>query len=243
MEKNVVLLIADISGYTRYMLKNSETLNHAQVVITALMNAVIREAQIPLKIAKLEGDAVFLYAAEGRNWEKDKSTIRHRLPRLSHAFTETLARLAATNTCGCAACENLNILSIKFVAHAGKALFHKVGSFEELAGPDVIVLHRLLKNSVEGNDYVLLTEAACKALGFGDDPGFVPGVEHYDDVGDIPVRVRKNLLDWKFVPDPDFVARENGFFGRLRGMLMRMKAMRAAQGKAFHHVHEAVSEA
>jgi hypothetical protein len=35
----------------------------------------------------------------------------------------------------------------------------------QLTGPDVIVVHRLLKNGVEGSGYVLMTESFAAAYG------------------------------------------------------------------------------
>ena len=61
-EKAVLLALCDISGYTRFMVAHREALAHGQVIITELMQALLREANLPLVVAKLEGDAVFLYA-------------------------------------------------------------------------------------------------------------------------------------------------------------------------------------
>ena len=56
------------------------------------------------------------------------------------------------------------------------------------SGVDVIVLHRLLKNEVQGSEYILLTEPAFRFLS---PPGdYLPHLEHYDDVGDIPLHLR-----------------------------------------------------
>lgn len=49
-------------------------------------------------------------------------------------------------------------------------MFKHIRGFEEQAGPDVILAHRLLKNTVQTLDYVLLTEAFWRA-GSG-----IPGV-------------------------------------------------------------------
>ena len=57
----VLLIIADISGYTRYMTANAKTLAHSQTIITELVMAIVKQAELPLEVAKLEGDAVFLY--------------------------------------------------------------------------------------------------------------------------------------------------------------------------------------
>ncbi len=49
-QKDVVMLIADISGYTKFMTRNRKSLAHAQVIITELMTSLIDEIQIPLRI-------------------------------------------------------------------------------------------------------------------------------------------------------------------------------------------------
>ena len=43
-------------------------------------------------------------------------------------------------------------LDFKFVAHHGEMVKQKMGGREELAGRDVILVHRLLKNTVERED-------------------------------------------------------------------------------------------
>ena len=56
------LVIADISGYTGY-LAGSE-LDHAQDVLADLLEVVVGGIGPVLRLAKLEGDAVFTYAPE-----------------------------------------------------------------------------------------------------------------------------------------------------------------------------------
>ena len=65
--------------------------------------------------------------------------------------------------CSCAACSNIAALSLKAFVHHGEIVVKQVRQFEELAGEPVIVLHRLMKNTVESNEYVLLTQAAVSA--------------------------------------------------------------------------------
>ena len=61
--RHVLLILADISGYTEFMLANQLTLVHGQYLITQLIESIIREIEIPLELKEIEGDAVFLYAA------------------------------------------------------------------------------------------------------------------------------------------------------------------------------------
>ena len=79
-------------------------------------------------------------------------------------------------------------LRLKVIGHYGAAVRSKVAGFDELSGVDVIVLHRLLKNGVPGSEYILLSEPAFAFLA---PPGdYARHHERYDDVGDIPLRLR-----------------------------------------------------
>src|SRR5947208_12825941 len=78
----VLLIIADISGYTRYMTANAKTLAHSQTIITELVKAIITIVELPLEVAKLEGDAVFLYCRKqngARPWSETKRVIGEKL--------------------------------------------------------------------------------------------------------------------------------------------------------------------
>jgi class 3 adenylate cyclase len=159
---DVVLFIADISGYTAFMRGNAEALVHSQTVITRLLEAILDELRSPLEVSKLEGDAVFFYclkpvpeAAPG----EARAALGARLTAAREAFCRTVAELARSRYCDCDACRGIERLRVKFVAHSGRAVIHQVRRFQELAGVDVIVVHRLLENSVGANEYVLLTDA------------------------------------------------------------------------------------
>jgi uncharacterized protein YndB with AHSA1/START domain/catechol 2,3-dioxygenase-like lactoylglutathione lyase family enzyme len=68
------------------------------------------------------------------------------------------------------------------VLHAGEWI--RRGA--QLTGPDVIVIHRLLKNHVEGSGYVLMTESFAASYGLSPEQlGLSLHVERYDDVGEV----------------------------------------------------------
>jgi len=54
-ESEFLLLIADISGYTRFMMKNHTARVHAHGIISDLIAAVIAEVHIPSKSTSLKG--------------------------------------------------------------------------------------------------------------------------------------------------------------------------------------------
>ncbi len=62
-----VLMIADISGYTRFVRVHGVSIAHAQQIISELLESVMDVIKPPLRISKIEGDAVFFYAADSTN--------------------------------------------------------------------------------------------------------------------------------------------------------------------------------
>jgi hypothetical protein len=187
-EKEVLLMIADISGYTRFVTSNSGALVHAQIVITELLRAVMREARLPFQVAKLEGDAVFFYLEKRGNealLKRMGDNLCLRLDRLFAAFHRKIAELVQSNTCPCGSCRNIENLQLKMVVHSGVALFYQLDKFMEMSGPDVILVHRLLKNSVPLHEYVLLTETANRDLELPEGRKIEEGEETYDDLGRI----------------------------------------------------------
>src|SRR6516165_11199324 len=57
----VLLILADISGYTRYMTANARTLSHSHTIIAELIQAIASAVEIPMELVELEGDAIFLF--------------------------------------------------------------------------------------------------------------------------------------------------------------------------------------
>jgi Protein of unknown function (DUF2652) len=183
-----VLIIADISGYTRYMTANVKTLAHSQVVITELVKTIIEQIELPLELAKLEGDAVFLYGRKlngSQPWPEAKRIIGAKLLAFFRMFSEKVEELSRSTSCACQACTHIDNLRLKIVVHGGEVLFHRVLNFLELAGLDVIIAHRLLKNSVASDQYMLMTEAARHDLEFDEPIQLTAGSETYEDIGRI----------------------------------------------------------
>ena len=189
IDTEFLLLIADISGYTRFMMRNHTARVPAHGIISDLLSAVIEEVRGPLEVNKLQGDAIFMVAARQQaGWEAAGSDIGRQLDTFISAFDRKLTELATSNICECIACQQMVTLRLKVIGHYGVAVRSNVSGFDELSGVDVIVLHRLLKNEVPGSEYILLTEPAFDFLG---PPGnYAAHHEHYEDVGDIPLRLR-----------------------------------------------------
>lgn len=156
MTERALLLIGDIGGYTRFMRLHKLSLAHAQENTAKLLEAMI-DAAPRLELVEIEGDAAFLYVPEPEDEEIAASIAT--LARSIHlAFHTEQRRLGDLTLCPCSACNQIGQLTVKVVAHLGEVIEQKVHTRTTLAGPDVILVHRMLKNGVPVAEYLLLTE-------------------------------------------------------------------------------------
>jgi len=160
-----LLVIADIGGYTPFMRLHRTSLAHAQDVVARLLEAMI-DAAPQLTLLEVEGDAAFLYAwtAEG----EEPSTIRvaiDQMVAMHRAFHACQQHIDALNTCRCEGCRQAGRLRVKFVAHLGDVAVQRVKRSSKLAGLDVILVHRMLKNSVPIPEYLLMSGDVFRSVG------------------------------------------------------------------------------
>src|SRR3954453_6756263 len=141
--ESACFVIADISGYTKFLA--GVELDHAQDIIADVMDTVLKRLRPPFRLAKFEGDAAFVYAVADK---VDGSQIQDVIESAYFAFRKRLRNVAQATSCTCKACKKMQELDLKFVAHHGQFIKHKMAGREELAGSDVIVVHRFLKNTV-----------------------------------------------------------------------------------------------
>ena len=107
-----------------------------------------------LKVAEIEGDAVLFYR-EGP--PPSKAELLEQTRKMFVEFHTHLKRYETLRVCHCDACSTTQNLNIKFVAHYGPIEFIKVHESTKPYGATLITAHRLLKNSIEGSDYLLQT--------------------------------------------------------------------------------------
>ena len=171
------LVIADISGYTGYVV--ASPLEYAEDVVADVTDTIAARLGEVLHVNKREGDAVFAYALSG---EADASLVLDAIEACYFAFRSRLEGISHSTTCSCAACSKTTQLDLKFVLHAGEWI--RRGG--ELTGADVIVVHRLLKNEIGLSGYVLLTEAFAAAYGLNPELlGLQSHDEMYPGVGEV----------------------------------------------------------
>jgi hypothetical protein len=183
------LVLADISGYTRYL--SSSEIERGPAIAADLLEVVVGGLRPVVKLAKLEGDAAFL---AGPETDVRASELLDALEGTYAAFRRRIRSLRDSTSCTCAACSLVGDLDLKFFVHHGTWVRHRIAGHDELAGTDVIVAHRLLKGAagshVSLRGAALLTDAAVGALGV--DPqrlGLRPFAETYDELGEVTGQV------------------------------------------------------
>jgi len=152
-ETNATILIPDISGFTEFM--TTTELGHGSHAINYLLDAILKAVGDEYEISEIEGDAVLMFK---RGPAPSKKEIQNICLKIFEAFHLQRKWMEQHTVCPCGACQAIINLTLKFVVHHGPVGEMKVGRFITLSGTDVIVAHRLMKNSVPSNEYLLMTE-------------------------------------------------------------------------------------
>jgi hypothetical protein len=195
--ESACFVIADISGYTGFLA--GVELEHAQDIIADVMDTMVRRLRPPFRLAKFEGDAAFFYAVADK---VDGSVLQDAVEAAYFAFRKRLRNISQATSCACNACSRMQDLDLKFVCHHGEFIKQRMSGRDELAGRDVILVHRLLKNGVNerlgGRAYALYSEPCIRAMGI--DPAAQGLVEHreaIDIIGEVTCSVRDLEGAWQ----------------------------------------------
>ena len=186
MSQKGYLVIADISGYTAF-LTHSE-LDHAEGIMKSLIKTLLEQLKSPFVVSKLEGDAIFTYAPEGSFVQGQ--TLLEAIENIYCVFAMALESMCRDTTCKCKACELIPTLDLKFVLHHGTFVLSDIAGRQELSGPDVILVHSLLKNKINETigvkAYAFFSQACTDAMSLGElTEGMKTHTENYEHLGDV----------------------------------------------------------
>jgi hypothetical protein len=150
-----LLFIPDISGFTQFV--NATEINHSQHIIAELLQAIIDSNELGLTIVEIEGDAIFFYKSGA---QPTPEAVVAQCKKTFIEFHRQLKKYDLNRICNCGACSSASRLTLKMVAHAGNVSILNINNQQKLFGPDVILVHRLLKNEIPEHEYLLLTNQA-----------------------------------------------------------------------------------
>lgn len=149
-----LLFIPDISGYTKFI--QTTEVEHSQHVISELLEVLLNANTQNLKLAEIEGDALFFYK---ENEIPSQENLLAQIESMFTAFYSHLKMLEKNRICPCNACATAPNLQLKIIAHSGSLQHIEVQGNRKPFGEQVIEAHRLLKNSVESDNYALISRS------------------------------------------------------------------------------------
>ena len=152
MENGGLIYIPDISGFTKFITETD--LEHSQIIITKLLELIINQNHLDLNISEIEGDAVLFYKKGQR---PDINSILEQSKKMFLDFHQYLRGMVGQKKCNCNSCISAPGLSLKFIAHYGALNEVKIHNFNKILGSDVILAHKLLKNTIPYAEYLLMT--------------------------------------------------------------------------------------
>lgn len=157
--KKSLIFIPDISGFTEFI-QNTEV-EHSQHVIAELLEILIASNTYDLKLAEVEGDALFFYK---ENEILSLEKLLAQVETMFSAFYSHLKLLENNRICPCRACSSAPELELKIIIHSGELQFITVQKNRKPFGTQVIEAHRLMKNSVNSDNYVLFSDDLAKDI-------------------------------------------------------------------------------
>ncbi|WP_343615688.1 DUF2652 domain-containing protein [Flavobacterium sp.] len=141
-----LILIPDVSGFTNFV--SSICIEAGRYIMRELLTTIIESNILGLKVSEVEGDAVLFYKF---CCPPNADLIINQYEVMLHNFREKVHTIESLIG------RNMN-LSLKLIAHYGLFSEYTVGGFSKLYGNTVVQSHCLLKNTIQSNTYLLLTD-------------------------------------------------------------------------------------
>ncbi|MES1222604.1 MAG: DUF2652 domain-containing protein [Bacteroidota bacterium] len=199
-ETNATILIPDISGFTEFM--TTTELNHSSHAINMLIEAMLKAVGDEYEVSEIEGDALLLIKKGAAPSRKE---IYNTCIEIFSSFHIQRMFMQQHAVCPCGACQAIINLTLKFIVHHGPLAEIKVGRFVKQSGTEMIVAHRLLKNSIASNEYLLMTEKLLHEC--GDSPElsemtWTSSEEEYPSIGKVGYSYALLNEARKKIPEP-----------------------------------------
>ena len=183
----ILFFIPDLGGFTKFIAETE--IQHSQHIVKELLELLVDANTLGMKVSEFEGDAV-LFFRKGAAPSLDDLVRQSRKMYLDlHTY---LKKFEYMRVCQCGACAGAGGITLKMVAHFGSAGTMQVKDHVKFVGKDIIIAHRLLKNSVDMREYLLVTQPTLVTLADPDShlASFADGADAYDSLGTIEYRVR-----------------------------------------------------
>lgn len=154
----MLICIPDISGFTKFMSETDYELNSK--VVPSLLNEIIYSNEIGLKVSEIEGDAV-LFFKRGQ-----LPSLKNLVEQCRFFYTQFYKQMRSLQNDFEDIHEGESIpetLGLKIILHYAEDVDSvQIGKHIKLVGEGIIVAHRLLKNDIKSDEYLLISEDLLK---------------------------------------------------------------------------------
>lgn len=148
-----LIFIPDISGFTKFV--NEAGIQQSRTLIADLLEIIIEANILDMKLSEIQGDAVLFYRPG------PPPSVQEVINQCKQIFLDfqNYLRIVERDR-GSSLSESLSgsKLTLKVVVHYGRLSVTLIRNHVKLMGKDVIIAHRLLKNNIDSDEYVLLSE-------------------------------------------------------------------------------------
>ncbi len=179
--------IPDISGFTKFIA--TADINFTKEVIPALLRKLIDANKLKMNVGEIEGDAIFFYKT-GRL--PSVSNVAKQCRHIYQIFMEFIQSLELNDPENYHKYLSKNQLGLKVIVHFGPISIANIKGRIKLLGGDVIVAHKLLKNSIDEVNYILLTKkylakirGTKKLAQYFHWEKLHPGKEEFEHIGEV----------------------------------------------------------
>jgi hypothetical protein len=151
--------VPDITGFTKLMA--SADIAFTKEIIPGVLRKLLDNNILKMSVAEIEGDAIFFYRT-GRLPTVDRVVQQCKI--FYDAFSNYIESLKKVDE------ENYNKhlangqLGLKIIIHYGHVNVSVIKGRTKLIGQDVIIVHKLLKNSIQESEYILFTKNYLKRI-------------------------------------------------------------------------------
>lgn len=194
------ILIPDISGFTEFL--SQTEIEHSTHIINELLEIIIAEDKLNFFLSEIEGDAVLFYR---KGEAPTAEALIDQCLRMFTAFHHQLKIIARDTVCQCGACQMTHGLNLKFIIHSGELFEYKINRFVKASGIDMIIAHRLLKNQVPGDEYILMSDrlgAQPDTKGGDLRLSWQKAEDHYASIGAVPYHYANLKSVREAIPPP-----------------------------------------
>ena len=158
-QQQAFLFMPDICGFIKFI--GETEIEHSSHIIQELLEIIISENKLNMELMEIEGDAA-LFFRFGEIPSVDE--IAGQAKSIFEIFHQHLLQYKNRRICQCDACRTANNHTLKFIINTGSVGSYYVRSQNKQIGKDIIIQHRLLKNKIPCNEYLLFTKPFFETL-------------------------------------------------------------------------------